>query len=162
MEVNGQVHAPAALPPGGKNTGSHCKLQASWALETFRDGFGEQNTLLMLGFETRAVQAVSSWSLRIFKNPDIWSFDGRISAVLLWGTYGVVNFAGSGYQDTRRTYGRRIRSRKSHKKVQKATCVATQITDRHDIQLVSLVTGHIATGHSKSCIVHQAQGTRWI
>ena len=30
------------------------------------------------------------------------------------------------------------------------------------LEIASLVTGHTATGHSKSCIVYQAQGTRWI
>jgi len=33
---------------------------------------------------------------------------------------------------------------------------------RKRLDVVSLVTGHTATGHSKSCTVHQAQGARWI
>jgi len=45
-----------------------------------------EKPLPMLGFETRAVQPVSSWSLWIFKIPDIWCFDGLIFAVLLWVT----------------------------------------------------------------------------
>jgi len=33
---------------------------------------------------------------------------------------------------------------------------------RNRLDVLSLVTGHTATGHSKACTVRQAQGTRWI
>jgi len=43
------------------------------------------------------------------------------------------------------------------------SCVTYLLSNvRNRLDVMSLVTGHIATGHSKFCIVHQAQGTRWL
>ena len=62
-------------PPGAKIPVPilNWKLCGSW-----RRFWETENPLPMLGFETRVVQPVFSWSLRIFKIPDIWCFDGRI------------------------------------------------------------------------------------